>query len=456
MLVVGAFHAPYCKVYFRITSRRAGRLTNNMQNTTRRPRLLMMAYCCSPYHGSEPGVGWNFAVQAARHCDTWVICEQHKFMPHIRRYLDAHGEVPGLRFVFVPERAWAAAAWRIPGMGYLSYNLWQRRALRAARRLHAQVRFDLVHHVNILGFREPGYLWKLGVPFIWGPVGGTQNYPLRFLGEAGPRGALAEAARTVANQIQLRISRRVRRASREAAVMMAANSTVQHDFARIHGITPNLMSDIGVTEITGSPRSYTAKPDCLKILWCGALEPWKALSLLIKALARLPEGVRYELRVVGDGPMRSRYQRLARRLGVDRHTTWLGSMPHSEVVRQYDWADVFAFTSLRDTTGTVVLESLGAALPVICLDHQGAHDMVTEQCGVKIPVTTPGEVVRRLSETITSLADDPDRLELLSRGAFERAHEYLWSRRGERIAEIYRQVLSEQFTGEPEEEFSYA
>ena len=116
--------------------------------------------------------------------------------------------------VFLPEKAWAALAWRIPGVGYLSYNLWQRRALRAARQLHAQVRFDLVHHVNILGFREPGYLWKLDAPFIWGPVGGTQNYPWRNLSQAGLIGGVREVLRNLVNGLQLRFSRRVHRAAR--------------------------------------------------------------------------------------------------------------------------------------------------------------------------------------------------------------------------------------------------
>ena len=65
--------------------------------------------------------------------------------------------------------------------------------------------------------------------------------------------------------------------------------------------------------------------------------------------------------------------------------------PHEEALRQYAKADVFAFTSLRDTTGGVIAEALAAGLPVICMDHQVAHDVVTEDCGIKIPVTTPEE-----------------------------------------------------------------
>ena len=56
----------------------------------------------------------------------------------------------------------------------------------------------------------------------------------------------------------------------------------------------------------------------------------------------------------------------------------------------------------------MVLEGLAAGLPVLCLDHQGMADLVTEDCGIKVPVTTPGEVAIRLSETIQALANSPD------------------------------------------------
>src|SRR5208337_189807 len=108
----------------------------------------------------------------------------------------------------------------------------------------------------------------------------------------------------------------------------------------------------------------------IRLLWSGVLKHCKALHLLICALARLPDAVPYELRVLGDGSLKRRWQRLAERMGVAQHIAWMGWLPHPEAIAQYAWADAFVFSSLRDTTGTVVVEALGAGLPVICLDHQ--------------------------------------------------------------------------------------
>ncbi len=54
-------------------------------------------------------------------------------------------------------------------------------------------------------------------------------------------------------------------------------------------------------------------------------------------------------------------------------------------------------TSLRDLTSTVTIEALSMGLPIVCLDHCGFAEVVDESCGIKIPVTTPREVVEGFS-----------------------------------------------------------
>ncbi len=407
----------------------------------RRPRVLLLAYACSPCRGSEPGVGWNRALQSARHFDTWVICEQREFAAGIERYTAQRGRVAGLEFAFVPFTAWEELLGRIPGIGYLGYNLWHRRAFRTARRLHQRLRFDLVHQINLCGFREPGYLWKLDAPFVWGPVGGTQNYPWRFLPTAGLYGALWEAARSTLNNLQLRFSPRVRRAARKAALLLAANSTNQRDMARVHGVNILRTPDVGTEHVatTLPPRSPESRS--FRILWVGRLEHYKALHVLIEALGSLPASISYELRVIGKGPLENRWRRLADRRGVGQRCQWLGWLPREEVLRQYDWADVFVFTSLRDTTGTVVLEALSRGTPVIGFNHQGVGDVVTDDCGIKIPVVSRQQAVAGFREAILSLQKDPAKRQRLRHGALARAREYHWSRQGDRLASLYRRIL---------------
>lgn len=407
-------------------------------------KVLILAAACNPYKGSDYSVGWHRVQETAKYFHTWVICSEND-REDIRRYHAEHGVPPCLHFCFVPEgRLERLLKSRRPVFytNFLAYHLWHRRAFRLAARLHQDLRFSLTHQVTLVGYREPGYLWKLDAPFIWGPVGGTQNYPWRFLASAGFRGAVIEGFRSLANWLQLRFSPRVRLAARKAAVVLAANSRVQSDFQRLHRIRAELLPDVGLSAIQSEERCSSKPHRPLRLLWSGGFKHNKALHLLLQALAQIPAGLHYELRILGEGSLGRRWQKLAERLGVGKSCRWLGWLPYEEALRLYEWADLFVFTSLRDTLGSVVLEALSYGVPVVCLDHQGAGDVVTRDCGRKIPVTTPTEVVRGIRDAIVTLAGDPEKIRELSRGALERAREYLWSRNGARMAEIYSHALS--------------
>ena len=409
----------------------------------RRRRVLLVAFGCSPYSGSEPGLGWRRVLEIAKRHDGWVLCEKaDPFEANLRKYVAEHGEIPGLHFCPIPLTALERAVRRLPGCLYLAYNLWQRRAYREAARLHERVQFELVHQVNLGTYREPGYPWRLNLPFICGPVGGVENLPWRFWAHAGLAAGAKEALRTLVNIAQFRCSPRVRKVSRRASALLVANSTGQRAFKRVHGVDAAYLCDCGADETGRTAKACAGDVRPLRVLWVGSFWARKALDLLLRALERLPPDVDCEVRIVGDGPMEHAWREMAERLGVQGRCQWMGRLPLDQARAQYDWADVFALTSLRDTVGTVVPEALSYGVPLIALDHQGAADLVTEDCGIKIPVTTVNRVVQGFADGIAKLARDRVQVERLSRGALERAQRYLWSRNGQLMEEVYRQVLA--------------
>jgi glycosyltransferase involved in cell wall biosynthesis len=423
--------------------------TNEQHNVSQafaqRPRVLLLAYACSPYRGSEFTVGWGRALETAKRYETWVICGPES-EPDINRYLAENGPLQQLHFCFPESEQDRNPLRRLPALyahNYIAMWFWHRRAYRLAARLHRELKFDLAHQVNITGFREPGYLWRLDAPFLWGPLSGTQNLPWRFLPALGLTGAVKEAVRGMVNLAQLYGGWRVRKASRRASAVIAANSQIQREFARAQGISPRLLLETGLHQVKETSERKSPAAGTLRLLWCGELKAFKGLPLLLEALAQLPPEIRYELRVIGKGPMLRKWQSLAESNGIGERCHWQGFIPYTEVLREYDQADLFVFTSLRDTSGNVMLEALSRGVPVIGPAHQGAGDIITPECGIRIPVTTPREFIAGLRDAVAELAINRRKLEELSRGALGRASFYLWSRNGERMDEIYRQVLAE-------------
>lgn len=398
-----------------------------------RPRLLLTAYHYDAVFSMESRLAWHRAQQAAREYDVTVICARGSAG-------EQRGEHGGsISVVVLPLSGAERMMMKRTIPYYFGYRRWHSRVFALARTLHGERPFDLVHHVSFCGYREPGDCWRLGAPFVWGPVGGTAQFPTAFMSELDPRAAMRELTRNVLNSFQLRFDRRVRRAARAAATVFAANRAVADVLATHLGTPPKVQLETGIAYVREAPRPRRDATEPLKILWAGRLRSWKALPLLLRGLAQLPPTCQYRLRVLGQGPAQKRWERLAERLGVAQHLEWCGWPEYPAQLPHYDWADAFAFTSLRDTSGTGLLEALAAGAPIVGLDHQGAADIMTSECALRIPATNPAESSAGFAAAISRLAGDGDLHARLSAGALARARWYEWDRQWDAFREAYRE-----------------
>ena len=149
----------------------------------RERKILVSTYACNPYKGSEEGVGWGWVRTISKYHELYVIAAAY----HRRDIEKALSNDPALsahvHFFYVPHKPWhylPTRGWKFiensifkPIMNY-AYRLWQRDAYALAKELHGQYHFDLVHQITYVGFRFPGHLWKLDIPFVWGPIGGSR------------------------------------------------------------------------------------------------------------------------------------------------------------------------------------------------------------------------------------------------------------------------------------------
>ncbi|MEM6331325.1 MAG: glycosyltransferase family 4 protein [Planctomycetota bacterium] len=407
-----------------------------------RPRLLMVAYACHPQRTMEMRNGWRRAMLAAESCDVTVLVGPAADADDLSRRASAElGGAATIRFLQVRESGLDSVLSKLSPLYYLRYRRWNNQAFKYAQRLHAEQPFDLTHQVNFCGYREPGLLWKLGAPFVWGPVGGTQDFPLRYLGQLSPMAGVREVCRNVINAAQIRASRRVRGAAAKAAVVVSATRTAQQHLADTLGVASVLQLETGLDCPVAPPRPPRDPSGPLRVLWAGRLQPWKGFPLLARAVAQLPDPTRVQARVLGTGPCRASWRRLTERLGVADRFEWVEWPGYEETLPHYRWADAFAFTSLRDTSGTGLIESLAAGAPIVGLDHQGAGDIMTPQCAKPIPVTRPAESIAAIAAALQTLAGDAGQLAALQRGAQARAAEYDWRLRRGWTAELYARAL---------------
>jgi glycosyltransferase involved in cell wall biosynthesis len=168
------------------------------------------------------------------------------------------------------------------------------------------------------------------------------------------------------------------------------------------------------------------------LLSVGHLIPDKGHHFVIEALARLP-GV--QLVIVGEGPMRSDLQAMAKRLGVAERIIWRGTLPQQQLARHYAAADATVLASRLEGMPNVLLESIACGSPVIATNVGGAGEVVS----------SPAAGVLMKERSAASVVDAWRELERIGpdRVAVRRhAEQFGWAPTTQGLLQLFSQVLA--------------
>ena len=412
-----------------------------MSEGPRPRRVLISAFNCLPGAGSEHDVGWNWAVQAARYHEVWVLTRE-LYADAIREELSRR-PVPNLNFVYqpVPVNGAIARTARVVPYAYASYLAWQAAALGRARKLHEQIRFDVAHHLTWATYRFPTFLAWMEIPFVWGPVGGAERAPRAVYATLGRRAVLGELLRDASNHIWRYDPLARRTANRASQILVTSQQTLEvlppwaackaEIYPAIGLNTDFLDAQVDPAESKGHSNGGR------RLLFVGRLVSWKGCALAIRALAKL-ERQDVSLTVVGSGPEGRHLEREAHSLGLANRVRFLGEVPREEVVRLCRSHDAFVFPSLHDSGGIAVLEAMYFGLPVICLDLGGPALSVAD-AGIRVECKGGGEqVVTELARAFESVLGNRDLHSQLAGRARRRVVEfYDWERKAAFIRDLY-------------------
>ena len=410
-----------------------------------RLKVLVSAYACAPYSGSEEGVGWECVKALAADHDLCVITRGDA-RAEIEAYLEKN-PMPSVRFVYyeLPDYLRPGKFGSSERPTQLYYYLWQAGIYPMARRLLQGEHFDVVHHVTFVKYWAPSFLASLPRPFLWGPVGGGETAPDGFTSSFSRRGRIYELLRDIGRWVGEH-DPFVRRTARRAAMTLASTGETADRIRRINGDRPvEVCPAIGVTEDELSLyRNLPERSDNrLRIVSIGRFLHWKGFHLGLEAFAQSGiENCEYWL--IGDGPERDRLMELARSLGIEKSVTFTGNIPRSEVLQQLADCDMLVHPSLHESGGGVCLEAMAAKIPVIALDLGGPAQHHRDGAGVLVEASEPTRTTQELAAAMRDLAASPERRSAIAEEGHRRLlATYLWPAKARHYGSIYRSLLDQ-------------
>jgi glycosyltransferase involved in cell wall biosynthesis len=404
--------------------------------------VLVSAFACGPNWGSEVGMGWNWIINLSKYCQLHVITEK-AFKEEIDKRISELSlkYPPKFYYLDIGEKG-RRLFWKQGSLlFYYYYNKWQKAAYNLSKKILDDNEIRIIHQLNLIGFREPGYLWKHAdkYPILWGPLGGINQIPLNFIFYFNFKNILFYLGKNAIHYIQLAFSPRVVKALKSAKIVIAESSNTEKILKERFGIQAIKIHETACYSV--DLEFNERKNKLIELIWIGKIQGTKALPIALRALSKVKEKEKFHLTIIGEGPDEKSCKLLANKLNITHLCTFLGKIPNREVIERIKVSDLLFFTSLKEGTATVVIESLSFGTPVLCHDTCGFGDVVSNDNGIKIPLNSYTDSINSFAAILSELALDKSVLLKLSKGALNVSKNFNWEYNARQMFDLYLNAI---------------
>lgn len=413
--------------------------------------ILVLAYAVSPTRGSEYGIAWEYILNMSKQNHLTVLygCSGDYVgdFTEMEAYLKQH-IVSNVDFVAVPPSLWTKKLNSLNERHlfvysfYYSYQSWHKEVYKKAKELITKNHYDLVHYLNPLGYREPGYLWKLGLPYMWGPISGTCNYPSSLFGTLHLKDKIQFTIRSIVNRYQLHYKQRLKEAIKNTNLLLTCTTEDQVNFKEVHAKDSYYLPEFALpARASLNENKFNILTERINMVFVGTLDGRKAVIIQLMALAKTKNKKKIHLDIVGDGERRNELERFVIESGISENVTFHGRIPRGKVAEMFDNAHLNVITSLGEANTVTIFESISRGVPSLSLDHCGMHDTVTEKVGYPIAIKNLNQVVSDIAGVLDHIAENPDELKQKALAVVDQSMNYQWSDRESFFNKCYEECI---------------
>lgn len=191
---------------------------------------------------------------------------------------------------------------------------------------------------------------------------------------------------------------------------------------------------IDTTHIPPPPNN--AQRNRRELIIVGRLMPQKGHKLLFDALKQIhSQHPDVTLKVVGEGPMRSRLEAYAHQIGVAQAVTFTGWVSEAEKLSLMQQATLFVMPSLQEGFGLVLLEAMACGLPIVAFDLPVYQEFLDEQSACLV---AKGDVPA-LAKNICALLQNEGQRNTMSAFNITHVPQFTWDDTVTAVENILRQ-----------------
>ena len=403
--------------------------------------ILITAYAVNPFKGSEDGTGWNISREIAKKNKVILITRKNN-IPHIEKYVATSNDpvLDNMTFYGFDLPKWVMfLKKRIGERGYVLYfYFWQLFIALFIKR--KGLKFDIAHSLNFHSDSIPQFLWLLGKPTIWGPIGHHPKVPKGYLLKVyGTKNYLKDRLYYTVKWMMRNLDPFFHLAVFNSERIIGINSAVEKVlFAAKEKVTiiPAVASE-QIKEL--KEKDYTS----FNVLSVGRFHYMKGFDITIRAFAKFYHRLHtiqqknVTLTLVGKGPERDRLIRIAESENINHAIRWIDWVNKENMSEIYQQANTFLFPS-HEGAGMVIPEAMSYGLPIACFDNEGPGELVGQTGGILVKYSNYDCSVDEFSKHLNKLfSNNTYQNDLGQKNIAQFKDRFLWSKKGTIIEETY-------------------
>ena len=393
-------------------------------------RILLSAYACEPDKGSEPAVGWNWAVELSKKKYIVHVLTRKNNKISIDAYFKKYNKPHNLIFHYYDLPSFFRVIKKESRFIRFYYLFWQIGSYFFIKKIINRYRFNIIHHVTFVGIRQPSFLCNFGIPFIFGPVGGGDSIPFRLRYRLGFKSFFYEITRDFFNFF-IKFDPFMWNTFFKSKIIFVTSEQSKKLIPKIfhHKVKLKLAIGFNASNIK-YPKTNLTKNKTFKFIFVGRFLSLKGMDLGIKAFHLLEkEHSNISLTMIGSGPELNSWTRLSKKLNLDSKIHWIPWIENKEVLNKINESDVLLFPSLRDSGGMVIFEAMAAGKPCIVINNGGPGQIITNECGYSIPLNNSYDVtIEKIYNAMKVLIEDKSTYRKLSKNSRKIIKYFSWSK----------------------------
>ena len=414
-------------------------------------KIFLSAYACEPEKGSEPGIGWNVALELAKYHEVHVLTRANNRESIEAAVAGRRGPLPHFHYYDLPR--WLTF-WKKKRRGYhLYYYLWQYGAYFHYRRWLSRENFDVVQHLTFANWAMPSlFLREKGPLTVYGPIGEVHTPSVIRAGLSwGTR--WKDRLRSWGMWLFTHGEPcRVMTPHWAGLLLESGHLGVPSGFpARFRekllshpqtGINPD------EPEYGQCARRRSADGK-VRLLICSEFLHWKGVTFACEIFGRIASRRQdVELHIYGKGPEEKAMRKILATHGVTQKAHWFGFVGKQEMLQALCDADILLYPSYHHGLATLILQAMWARLPIVAMLDDPVAQVVAQGAGV----VGHGETMAALLEDLTRKT-----LELIQDSALRRRcgeagkrlirEEYAWSASVGRLSALLEREVQRRRPG---------